>query len=780
MNNKFLIVWISMFLLLLVGVVAQSSPTDIAIHDMDVDEDGVFVYFTGENITSGKDILGMAEIDLASEEIGDYRIREIGDLIDPVSIDEQNGVVWIGGYNTVMRWSGFYSLNSLYNAVNKTHIITPAVDAVYREVVARPFYDDVVFTCRYDLTGVVDFEGVEVIKVNTSGLLEPVHDIWDFDCRGLAVDESAHLFVDVGQHGVNIYDIEPDHNLTQLSANDNRLYFTTFGTHWGRSDMSNVYDDYLFTTDGGGLTDVSENIQRINISNTTNPEYLNSQCHLDSSVYQSKVVSLEPLNESVALLVDSWDSSIYLCEFLENTTTIAVEIWDDNNTPIPFTENYGYKLEYWTDGGRNYFFTHDGLGTISMFELVTHFDEGLNRMPYFTTAIDRRYVDNLNPIASSVEPIGLETPVVRTYPLNCVSSLYECSVDYEGDNILFAVDPDYNGTFDSPDWWTYEGYSTTYADPGIYTMRIYLTDDQHPNVYAVYRDFTINVSGNATPLPENFSTLRFKVFDSDSLDVLPDTFVSISGVGNGYTNPSCQYADIALEDVYLVEFSKNGYSTKTNYYSTSPIEYEVLLDLLSDPTRRTLSVTVMDSNNSLLQDVFVQTHTAITNTFDYKYTDATGKVIFYPEEDNVIVVVDADGFEPATFEVYVPIGSTVSREVTLLGSGGFHVDDIIGVGSITGCQDYISGLLFCDYDSVSCAVDTDCLSGQCSYNGECSNFNWTVCDDNGMNRGNRCIFKYVSQGVLSGVGDWIVNNFFYVLIMVLILMGFLIFALKNK
>ena len=789
-----------LMILLMVSVVyAQDSLltiSDVYINDLDVEVDGSFIYFVGENISNDDVLLGKVQVE-STGQIGDFAMKNIGFVYDGnvLSLDEDNGFLWVSHYDKVERWSNLGgSVGGIVSATNSSYLST-GEGFYYREVVSRPFYDEVAFACRISSPyGSGDFNGVESFKFNSSsGDIDSVA-FYNFSdrgmdstsvCRGLDV-QGSYLYVDNGDYGIDIFSIESDNSLTLESSSSNRLgfYMGMGDAYFGRSDLIQVYNDVMFVSDGGTST-TAEAIQRIDISNASSPVYNNTQCVLTGSSIQSKVANIEVFNESAVLFSDMYDSSIYLCEFFENTTTYAVEVWDNPDVAFYGGGAWGDKLEYFTDGNIHYFFTSNGYDNLLMFELKTYFDEGLNAMPYFVGGVpDSQYVDNLNPIVVGIDTNGLDSPVVNVFPLTCVNSnIYDCSNDFEGDQILFAVDKDLdNNVFEASTWYSSETYSATYDAVGNYTMRIYITDVEHPLAYVVYKDFNISVKGNATPLGENESTLRFVVRDSLSGVVLPNVYVDVESEGSGYTNTNGEFVEVVYEGTLLVEFSLNGYVTQTNYYGSSPIFQEVNLELEASGDRRTLQLVVKDVNGSILPDIFVQIAMPLLSDFDFKYTDATGKTVFFPTDDTVRVVVDADGYSPVSFDVLVPVGSLIAREIVLTESGAEITELYEGQSgfAITGCQDYVNGVLLCDYDKTTCSIDEDCLTGQCDSSGHCSNFNWNLCDEDNQKRGNRCFITKIGGGIIRATGNIILDNFFYVLIIVLVLIGILILTLKNK
>ena len=70
-----------------------------------------------------------------------------------------------------------------------------------------------------------------------------------------------------------------------------------------------------------------------------------------------------------------------------------------------------------------------------------------------------------------------------------------------------------------------------------------------------------------------------------------------------------------------------------------------------------------------------------------------------------------------------------------------------------------------------CSADSDCDSGQCMANGKCSSFNMKYCDLHGMERGNMCLISAYTTCALTGAKNVVFNNFIYVLIVILFLVG---------
>ena len=82
---------------------------------------------------------------------------------------------------------------------------------------------------------------------------------------------------------------------------------------------------------------------------------------------------------------------------------------------------------------------------------------------------------------------------------------------------------------------------------------------------------------------------------------------------------------------------------------------------------------------------------------------------------------------------------------------------------------YLFGMFY--KDTPDCTTDDDCVSGMCLRGtSTCSAANYKVCDENGWNRTDWCLFKGLFVGFLSWVGDLFLSNLFYFIILLIILM----------
>lgn len=80
----------------------------------------------------------------------------------------------------------------------------------------------------------------------------------------------------------------------------------------------------------------------------------------------------------------------------------------------------------------------------------------------------------------------------------------------------------------------------------------------------------------------------------------------------------------------------------------------------------------------------------------------------------------------------------------------------------------------------SCIDDSDCLTGICQPNSKCSTFDYTYCDENGMNRGNGCFLSAMAKCGLNNTKDAIFNNFLLFAVFLILVMVITYFAIMMR
>ena len=303
--------------------------------------------------------------------------------------------------------------------------------------------------------------------------------------------------------------------------------------------------------------------------------------------------------------------------------------------------------------------------------------------------------------------------------------------------------------------------------------------------------FYVADSGITSEYLSNGSLSGYTFSDHGALDVIKigSNFYTADYNFSG-DNTFREYDSLGIDTGFRVNASDN-YGTLhglefdgSNFYGID-INSDTIITY-STENSRTLRVFIEDSRGNPMQNFLVSIQmpfVSLEDQYEYEYTDSDGLAVFHPIDNNVIIYVDEKGFDLITSEVYVTLGSIVTRTITLSEDYTGLFPDIIDGGSfnLTGCEDLLTGVWLCKYDTVTnCTLDSQCATGLCMYDGHCSNFNYNLCDDDGMSRSSRCVLKQTFKAIMSGVASWILDNFVYVLLIVALLLGGLIFALRRK
>lgn len=181
-----------------------------------------------------------------------------------------------------------------------------------------------------------------------------------------------------------------------------------------------------------------------------------------------------------------------------------------------------------------------------------------------------------------------------------------------------------------------------------------------------------------------------------------------------------------------------------------------------------LTVTVLNAiNNDPIQDALVSITNPLTGESTFDFTASNGIVTFGdpPTGETILVNVDKVGLQFASTIISLSEGETKSITV-------FTDTALAETISGRGCKDIIDGVWLCNASN-ACNTNADCVSDLCGLNNECSTFNWTRCDDSGLERGNRCIIGETTKGALRGTLKFALRNFF----LVIAIIGIVVFLL---
>jgi hypothetical protein len=259
---------------------------------------------------------------------------------------------------------------------------------------------------------------------------------------------------------------------------------------------------------------------------------------------------------------------------------------------------------------------------------------------------------------------------------------------------------------------------------------------------------------------------------------------------NTQTTDSLGYADFTSlnYEQYRVSYTKSGYIPTTQYFYPSDSRYTRWLDPINGTTTQAvLIIMVYDKENNPLETALIGATDIITGESRSTLTDYTGAgyIRGITPSDKLLISASKTGY--TTSSTYTSIGTGEEKIVTIImgvtSTGTFDVTN-------RGCEDTIKGVLLCGNLTITgigntCTQDTDCITGLCGksmsgLNRECSKFNWTICDNQGMNRGNKCYMRATGMGFVGSFGNFILENFLYVLLFIAILIIFLMIVRAVK
>jgi len=523
-------------------------------------------------------------------------------------------------------------------------------------------------------------------------------------------------------------------------------------------DLLDVKNDYLSFIAG------KDEIRRYDISNASNP-ILSGKCFTNETNEEIESIEAITNDEIIIGLYNPRNNVdiIYVCDFGNNDTYSATK--------------GGYVAQYLS-----------GIYGTKAWEITKSNNQGKILMAS-GDRIEIFFYEKTNTSIQVNNP-----PVIDDYTFTpnttiCLNQI----VDIE----IIAHDPDTTPPADYLQYGvscsgggqptTYSAYNLltcSYSTAGTKTITIIVKDNHGLPSTASYDTITVN-NCNQT----NVTTIFFKIIDGNTANPIIGATINIyinqTLIATGTTNNN-GYSDfngLTPLTYYRATFTKDGYATKTEYFYTNNIRYVRALEPTNPngTTRTLLTVTVQNSNNTLLEGVLVATLDPVTGASRYGLTDYSGTVYIFDIQPSNSFIVGArkEGYE--TTSVYASISNGEQKNVNIImgqsrGANGYFP------ATARQCADTLSGVWLCGNLSTtgignSCTQDTDCISGRCSVGltiRECSRFNYTLCDAQGINRGNTCIFKNMTRGIFTTIGDLILGNFLYVLLLVFLIVAGLI------
>jgi hypothetical protein len=561
-----------------------------------------------------------------------------------------------------------------------------------------------------------------------------------------------------GNNDVKIWDGTTQTNVATID------FTSTISTRAGR-DLLDFHNDYLFFLAG------RSELRRYDVSNHTNPTSA-GKCFVPDTImngtFINDMVALETINDDEVLvgIYDTINQAYYIgvCDFANNLTYSAIK--------------GGYLTQY---------VVGSVLG-LRMWDIIKN-----NNAGKFSVAMQDRY--NVCTYQKTIEPIPVNNPPSvddwaftpsQTICKNQAVDIEITGSDMdEGDYLSYGVSCSGGGT---PAGWSANNLLTCYySSIGTKTVTIQVKDNHGAYSTPAYDTVEVN-DCNQT----NITTIFFKIIDGETAEVVEGANIQLFNgdqlLGEQTTNAN-GYADfngLTGGVQYRATISKDNYAPKTEYFYTSNTRYTRALEPTTctdcEIQRTLLVVNVQDNNNTALEGVLVATLDPTTGASRYGLTDYSGNVYLFDviPSNSFIVGAKKEGYTSTS--VYASIGTGETKNVNIImgqsrGANGYFP------ATERQCADTIKGVWLCGNLSYSggnsCNDNDECMSGRCglAISPEarvCSRFNYTLCDAQGINRGNTCIIKNMTRGIFQTMGDMILGNFMYVLLLVLLIVAGLI------
>jgi len=553
-------------------------------------------------------------------------------------------------------------------------------------------------------------------------------------------------------------------------SNDIQIWDSTTQTKLSTIDITKTISTYTFndlldtTDDGNNLYIITgkDEIRKYDVTNKSNPT-LQKKCYTETS--NLEITSIENLyeNEIAIGIIDINDGLryLYICDLGNNETYSATKS--------------GYIAQFLTRALYGTVLQIQRLDDNGKFHTA---EEGAYGLYYY----QKTFVPVAIPNAPTI------SQVTKTTNTPCKNDI----VEFE----IFATDPDIGDTISyalsctggtANQWTFYNKFSCSYTTTGNKNINAWARDQGG----ATSPTYTTSVN-----VQDCEATLKilFKVMDYTTGSILSGVNVEVEGIGTDTTDNN-GYADFIATNtsIHKTTFTKTDYAPNIQYYYPSPHRNDVFIRRLTPPTNETPTTGILivyvyaDINMTPLENVLVSTNDVVTGNTRYGITNAQGTIyIFdvYPS-DKLLVGAKKEGYD------YTPLYTTIIAGETKT------IEIIMGVTTPTGgtggimpatprhCIDTIKGVWLCGNLSTTgignhCAQDNDCISGRCSLaltpeGRECSKFNYTLCDNQGINRGNTCIFKNMTLGFFATIGDLMLEYFLYLIIfIVIIIIGLII------
>jgi len=579
-----------------------------------------------------------------------------------------------------------------------------------------------------------------VAKNSTSGFVCDNNDEFDFyvvgsdpvnniggGCFDIEFDSVGEVvFVDRDDLGVSSYDVSNPLVPLLLDTFDNRD-----GTHsFVSGDLMDLKDDLLL---------LKKNFYSMTLLDVSNPSsmVLITDCHTGG---QGEIISVEIYDNNLSI-AGTDDGRFVICDTTNNNFT--------TNTDVFTLDNFSGEEIRSVEMNDNVTAWLMGETLIQPYVLNVTLVQN-NTAPNITSFI----VSNNNPDVN--ESIGITVVAGNVEPVDIIRYGIKC----EGTEPVFL-------------WNTNGIFTCSYEIAGNYNVRVAVTDNFHTEFWFDERVEPILVN------EETFTggTLRVEVLDEGQFAI---EGANVTLVETNETQTTGQYGNLIFStpndvDLYELHTVAEGYYLSVdNFYADGNINIITLVPYATG-TESTLEVTVTDNDGNPVENALVSYTNTITYEYEWKWSNALGKAIFVGlDSGSVIVQASKDDFESSSTSANIGSNQTTQVELELGGTSASETR------LDRGCVD--NGIWLCGDVTNSCSSDSQCLSDNCNVPlGKCSRFNMSVCDEAGLPRGQGCIAKFSFDSGMSSFTNWLLSNFLWVIIIVIVIiaMGVLAFAWKK-
>lgn len=336
-------------------------------------------------------------------------------------------------------------------------------------------------------------------------------------------------------------------------------------------------------------------------------------------------------------------------------------------------------------------------------------------------------------------------------------------------------------------------FACEYPSPGVKSVKITGKDFQSGQPIALSSNqITTNINVNNCVIGVDVHPMNLLVRDYVTTDPLPNATINIIGYTSLSTDSNGQgYAELPFSGIYNITVSKPEYVTITKIASTGNQRNIIELQPTTittngvPVTRTILKTIVQDTSEQPITEALVSATDQLTALSKLASTDSTGSAYLYDLATGTQIRVSAgkEGYQSEFTTTTINPGETKTLTITLLRDG-----ELTNASSGRGCRDYIKGIILCSPlntsgDGDNCQTDNDCITGRCMNslgNKQCSQFNYTQCDNIGEDRGNLCYTKVLAMRTGENASNVLLDYFLYFGVIFIFILAIVIIVMAFK